>query len=109
MNDFYRTLTSNLTLTASTPFCFTADPGHGWMIVSRDYLAALGLKQSDISAYSYSNGIVLALEEDCDAATFLNAFKAKFGCDANIVEHFTDYDHPVRTWNRFGTKVSAYA
>ena len=59
-------------------YIFHTDPGHGWLAVPYKDLVELNI-QDKISDYSYSNGDTAYLEEDCDAAVFINAYKAKFG------------------------------
>ena len=60
-----------------TTFDFYYDPGHGWLKVNTRDLFALGLTPCDFSSYSYRRGNDLYLEEDCDASTFLAAYKEK--------------------------------
>lgn len=61
---------------------FHSDPGHGWLEVHRNLLVKLRNLGHDIlpkiSAYSYvsHDGDTLYLEEDCDAALFVDACKA---------------------------------
>ena len=59
-------------------YVFHTDPGHGWLAVPFKDLYALGIEDK-ISGYSYVKGKTAYLEEDCDAAVFINAYKAKFG------------------------------
>jgi hypothetical protein len=63
--------------TMRTTFDFISDPGHGWLKVNTRDLFALGLTPADFSSYSYRRGDDLYLEEDCDASTFLAAWKVK--------------------------------
>jgi hypothetical protein len=56
-------------------YTFHTDPGHGWLEVDRDELVRLGI-DGNISQYSYERGDKVFLEEDCDAARFVNAKKA---------------------------------
>jgi hypothetical protein len=60
-------------------FTFFADPGHGWLKVSPADCLELGLTAASFSAYSYRDEKFFYLEEDCDAAIFVNAFRAKHG------------------------------
>ena len=55
-------------------YTYHTDPGHGWVEVELDELCLFGL-ENKISHYSYQNGSKVFLEEDCDAALFLNALK----------------------------------
>ena len=68
-----------------THFTFLASSYHGWLIVTPDELAAVGLSEADITPYSYRRGDHLGLEEDEDAQTFLAAYKARFGREAEIM------------------------
>lgn len=89
-----------------TTFTFISDPGHGWLMVSPGQLADVGLTEADITPYSYRNiGTgTLALEEDCDAGTFLDAWKAKNpGDDLSFMEVHED-PCPIRNWPSFGSK-----
>lgn len=64
-------------------YTFTADPGHGWLAVHQKDCEALSLTTRDFSQYSYwskrQSGVVLYLEEDCDAPIFINAYEARHG------------------------------
>ena len=53
---------------------FFSDPGHSWLEVSFEEIAHLGL-QEQITAWSYTKGPYLYLEEDYDAPLFLQAKK----------------------------------
>lgn len=55
---------------------FLSDPGHGWVKVSREKLAKLGMLTS-ISPYSYQRGKWVFLEEDCDAALLENTCRER--------------------------------
>ena len=81
-----------------THFTFLADPGHGWLIVTLGELAAVGLSEADITPSSYRNDDHLGLEEDMDAQTFLDAYKARFGQEAEIVDDLGS----CRSWAPFG-------
>ena len=66
------------------------DPGHGWLEVSQADLNDAGLSYTDFSACSYTDGAHLFLEEDCDMATFMRAYKAKHGQDPELREAYAD-------------------
>lgn len=53
---------------------FHEDPGHGWLAVSLEDLAALGIAE-DITNFSYMTSNRAFLEEDRDAAVYLDAAK----------------------------------
>ena len=82
-----------------TRYNFHSDPGHGWLEVGRDELAMLKIADA-ISSYSYQRGDKVYLEEDCDAALFINALKnlgVKF--IFNIVT--SNNDSPIRMMQRY--------
>ena len=92
-----------------------SDAAHGWLIVEREQFEASGLTEADISQYSYqraweaSGREVIALEEDCDCQTFLDAWKAKHG-ECIIHESYSDQDRStVRNWRQFGTQAHEFA
>lgn len=59
------------------------DPGHGWLAVKREELIAMGILHH-ITSYSYQKGATVYLEEDCDASTFVEAYKTQFGVMPNM-------------------------
>lgn len=63
---------------------FHTDPGHGWLEVTRADLVELGILGL-VSAYSYTDGPRIYLEEDCDATLYMDAAKA-----AGWVLHLVD-------------------
>ena len=83
-----------------THFTFLASSYHGWIIVTPDELAAVGLSEADITPYSYRRGDQLGLEEDEDAQTFLAAYKARFGWEAEIIDDLGSCDQ----WEHFGKR-----
>jgi hypothetical protein len=90
-------------------FIVSTDPGHGWLLVAPEDMVAVGLTEADITPYSYrSPDGVIALEEDCDMGTFLDAWKAKNpGKEPTLVESFAERN-PIRNWGDFGTKPSIW-
>ena len=93
-------------MTHKLPSTFTCatDPSHGWLIVTLADLAAVGLTEADISPYSYRNGDCAALEEDCDASTFIEAYRAKTGRTPAFKDRYAQNRSRVRSWASFGTK-----
>ncbi len=81
-------------------FAYITDPGHGWLLVTVQQAAELSLHPSDFSKYSYRMGDVLALEEDCDMALFLNAYEAHNHGVPLIRAKHVDHDAPMRSWER---------
>lgn len=75
-------------------YTFFTDPGHGWLAVPVTDLVELGIV-SQITMYSYRKRDVAYLEEDCDAATFVNAAKA-VGWELKIRESHTNSDSFIR-------------
>jgi hypothetical protein len=57
-------------------YTFYEDPGHGWLAVQAAELVELGIA-GDITPWSYLNGDVAYLEEDCDLSTFIRAKEAR--------------------------------
>ncbi len=55
-------------------FEYLQDPGHGWIKVPNTLLVRLGISQA-ISPYSYIRQFHSYLEEDCDAALFVEAMR----------------------------------
>jgi hypothetical protein len=70
-------------------FTFHCDNGHGWLEVSQSDLDSAGLSYIDFSSYSYSDGKILYLEEDCDAPIFIKAFTARHGAPV-VTENYTN-------------------
>lgn len=76
-------------------FTFHTDPSHGWLEVRTSELFKVGLLPSDFSAYSYQQGNVVYLEEDCDAPMFIRSYEQHFG-PISVVEKFNNYSHWIR-------------
>lgn len=79
-------------------FRFISDPGHGWLEVPMQLIEVLGIK-SKISAYSYRKGDLAYLEEDCDAAEFMQACKTQ-GIEVKFNEVYQEHT-PIRHYARF--------
>lgn len=80
-------------------FTLYFDAGHGWLAVTEEQAAMVGLSEGDFSAYSYREGATLYLEEDCDALTFVRAWEAEHG---TILTHAVDHGNwsPIRNMER---------
>ena len=76
------------------PYTFHNDPGHGWLEVPREEAIAAGILNR-ISEYSYQSrdGRTLYLEEDCDAALFV---EARGLTSADFRDKYSDGDSFVR-------------
>jgi hypothetical protein len=78
-------------------FTYLQDPGHGWLIVSRDDLIDAGMSSGDFSSCSYVKEDSLALEEDCDMPRFLKRLDER-GIPYRLREQHTKGDAYVRRW-----------
>jgi hypothetical protein len=78
---------------------FISDPGHGWVEVKINELHKLGITQA-ISRYSYQHQGNAYLEEDCDAAVFMDAKRAA-GEPVELVEVYQEVT-PIRNYPSFG-------
>lgn len=85
-------------------FIFSTDPGHAWLLIHEAELAAVGLTEADISPYSYRSDGMLALEEDCDAGTFLNAWREQNPEAEAVFEERHHEVNAIRTWPSYGSK-----
>ena len=79
-------------------FVFVSDPGHGWLMVPEAWIFACCLEPASFSTYSYVSGDhIYALEEDCDAAVFANAFERRFNRPFRIKELMVEHTD-IRQW-----------
>jgi hypothetical protein len=87
-------------------FVFFSDPGHGWLRVLRAQLKQLGVEDK-VSRYSYQRGKWAYLEEDCDAALFINAMR-EAGWSFVIKQKNSAYKYStIRQYGRFAQEVAA--
>lgn len=82
-----------------TTYNFHSDPGHGWLEVNREELALLHIDDA-ISSYSYEAGNKVYLEEDCDAALFINALE-NLGVKFTFHSITSNSDSPIRLFKRY--------
>lgn len=80
-------------------YVFHTDPGHGWLAVKRSELVFLGVLEK-ISPYSYMKGKTVYLEEDMDAAIFMQAYEQKFGKELKYKSTYLERT-PIRYYSRF--------
>lgn len=80
-------------------FQFHCDPGHAWLEVNIHTLTSVGLEPQDFTDYSYRDGDVLYLEEDCDAPKFLGKWSQMHG-KPDICESYTNSDSRIRSLPR---------
>lgn len=84
-------------------FLKISDSGHGWLAVDRLHLRALGI-EGEISGYSYADGAIVYLEEDCDAEKFLNALEANG--DTYFINHqYGESESAIRGFKRYNAKA----
>ena len=75
------------------------DPGHGWIEVPVAELRRLKIADQ-ISPYSYKDGDIAYLEEDCDASVWGNA--KKLADEPYELEYIhTDHDSLVRSFGSY--------
>jgi hypothetical protein len=82
-----------------TTYTFHNDPGHGWLEVGRDELAMLHIDDA-ISSCSYQRWDKVYLEEDCDAALFINALE-NLGVKFTFNSVTSNNDSPIRMMRRY--------
>lgn len=78
-------------------YTYFQDPGHGWIRVPMGELTRLSVKPS---RYSYTDGRFAYLEEDCDAAKWIEAKKAADE-EFTITETHSNHDSFIRSLDRF--------
>lgn len=78
---------------------YVQDPGHGWIAADMQRLRALGIADK-ITPYSYRDGDLVWLEEDCDAAAYIGALR-EAGIHYRIVETHTRGDAWIRKLPRY--------
>lgn len=80
-------------------YVFHTDPGHGWLAVRKSELIALDVLER-ITPYSYMKGDTVYLEEDCDAATFMQAYQEKVGKELLYRSSYQEKT-PIRYYENF--------
>lgn len=83
-----------------TTYTFLADPGHSWLAVPLVDLTDVGLTRADFSRFSYVKHDVAYLEEDCDAAVFVNAYVEKYGARPAFRESYSNANSYIRDYAR---------
>jgi hypothetical protein len=82
-------------------FSYYSDPGHGWIKVPKGLVVSLSIADK-ITRYSYMRKGFAYLEEDCDAITFINAYRARYGIDPKIKEYCArEKSSKIRSYDNF--------
>jgi hypothetical protein len=90
--------TANAAIAALTRrFTYLQDPGHGWLMVTKQDLEAFGLSPSDFTPYSYVSADRLALEEDLDMGRFLQRLE-QLGVPYELDQQHINHSAYVRNW-----------
>lgn len=82
-------------------FVFYADPGHAWLGIKRQLLLQYPKAALAISNHSYQRGQTVYLEEDCDAALFLEALRAANERFTVVAKHGGNQRSPIRSYDVF--------
>lgn len=80
-------------------FIYYQDGGHGWVKVPMKMIDDLGIR-TQITSYSYQRKDYAYLEEDCDASTFIRAFKDQYKVEPAFRSRYSDQSR-IRTYNHF--------
>lgn len=81
-----------------TCFPFYADPGHGWLKVTRAQLTRAGLSETDFSVCSYKRGETFYLEQDSDASLFITAWTKKTGKSYSFKQYHGNKSSRIRNY-----------
>jgi hypothetical protein len=85
-----------------TRFTYHTDCGHGWLAVRDQDAGDVGLRVADFSRYSYQKANWLYLEEDCDMAKFMEAYRAKRGEYPQLANMHCEGNSDIRRYRRLG-------
>lgn len=83
--------------TAPRRFTYLQDPGHGWLLLTRQEIAEFGMKPGDFTSYSYVSGDRFALEEDLDMGRFLQTLD-QLGVTYELNHEHINQSAYVRNW-----------
>jgi len=81
-------------------YIWAVDAGHAWLAVKTKELDELNIADK-ITDFSYIKGATVYLEEDSDAATFINAYTAKHGVKPKTKEGKYWDRQPCRSFARY--------
>ena len=71
-----------------------SDPGHGWLKTTMQVLEKFEVSEK-ISRYSYRQGDIVWLEEDCDAPLLIKAVEQR-GVEVKLADHHRNTESPIR-------------
>lgn len=80
-------------------FNYHSDGGHGWVKVEEDCLLEHGFAPR-VTNYSYTDGINVYLEEDCDASRFFQILDSK-GIQYKTKAIYDGDESPIRDLPRY--------
>ena len=86
-------------MSMSYRFTFHSDPSHGWLEIHKECLQKAGVADK-VSMYSYMDGDLAYLEEDCDAPLFLSVLD-EHGLKYSFNEKPIDGDHWIRNLSAY--------
>ena len=78
---------------------FISDAGHGWIETPLSLVRELNIAPK-ISTYSYQNGFMAYLEEDCDAAILIGAL-SQANIEFELKSIYHEGESRIRNYNRF--------
>jgi hypothetical protein len=81
-------------------YIWAVDAGHAWLAVKTKELDELNIADK-ITDFSYIKGATVYLEEDSDAATFINAYTAKHGVKPKTKQGKYWDRQPCRSFARY--------
>jgi hypothetical protein len=81
-------------------FTLFVDPGHAWVKVPVAILQELKIADR-ITRFSYLRNDVAYLEEDCDLATFVRAYREKHGKTPHFIERSTSRNSRIRSYSSY--------
>lgn len=87
-----------------TTFPFYADPGHGWLKVSKRQLEMVGLTPDSFTPYSYKRGNSFFLEEDDDASLFIQSWVKSGRTKYGFKTYHGNKQSRIRNYERINSK-----
>jgi hypothetical protein len=84
-------------------FPLYVDPGHAWVKVPMTLLVSLQIA-NNITRFSYRKNDHAYLEEDCDLATFVRAYRNTYNVNPQFVERCSNRDSRIRSYPSYTTR-----